>query len=282
MKVTYKKRNIFYPVCFITAILLSVICFNAWNSGAGNAVSGFVNVAVSPLQYVADAVSGRVISISEYFASNKRLSEENRLLKEYNARMSVVEAENRKLKKQNDDLFGYLDLKRDRTDFKLCDARIIARTSSNYIQSFVIDKGTFHGVNANMPLINSDGALLGVVLSADKTSSKCLSVISYDVSLGVYNGRNGITGVLGGSFELFKEGKCSIDNLPVQSDIQKGDVIFTSGTGDIYPADLIIGTVDSITTNSHSHTVSAVVKPGADISVVDNIMVITDFERVYE
>ncbi len=282
MKVTYKKRNIFFPVCFIIAVILCAVCFGAWNSGAGNVASNVVNVTVSPLQYCANGISDTIEDATSYFSNHKKLVEENKTLKAENAKLHSVEAQNKQLMRENEDLYGYLELKKERIDFKLANARIIARTGSNYSSAFVIDKGTFHGIKANMPIINSNGALLGVVLSADKTSSKCLSLTSYDINVGVYNERTGITGMLNGSYELFADGKCSVSNLPSQTDIKAGDRIFTSGMGDIYPGGLIIGTVESTHLDAQSHTKSAVVKPEASQFNEDNIMVITSFERTFE
>ena len=282
MKVVYRKRSLFYPVCFVIAVLLSAICFGAWNSGHGNIASSFVNVVVSPLQFAADRATGAVCELGEYFESHAVLVEENRQLKEEIKSLKQLESQNQILKNQNDALYGFLDLKRERSDFELVDASIIARTSSNYKSSFVIDRGTFHGVKENMPLINSDGVLLGVVVSADVASSKCLSLTSYDMNVGVYDEKNGSTGILCGDYELFSLGKCMIKDLQSQTNIAIGDRILTSGMGDVYPRGLVIGRVESLEPDMESYTLKAVVVPEATQLSEDSVMVITAFKRTYE
>ena len=179
-------------------------------------------------------------------------------------------------------MYGYLDLKRERADFKMTNATIIARSSSNYTSAFVIDKGSFHGVSENMPVINSDGALLGVVVSADASSSKCLSLTSYDLKVGVYDEATGGTGILSGDYSLFTDGKCMINGLPSETQVKAGDRILTSGAGDVYPRGLIIGTVESIVPDANSYTLGAVVVPDGTQLEADSVMVITSFEKSYE
>ncbi len=281
MKVVYKKRQIFYPVCFVIAVIMSAVCLKVWN-GRANIVSKAVNFAVSPLQSVSDSICDSISEIGGYFRNQKKLLEENESLKKENAELKKLESRNMLLKNQNDNLYGYLGLKRERTDFELVNAQIIARTSSNYTSSFVIDKGTFHGVKEDMPIIDSDGNLLGVTVSADATSTKCLSVLSYDVNVGVYDERTGNTGVMSGDFDAFSSGKCMIKGLVSQTDIKEGDGILTSGLGDVYPRGLTVGKVESIIPDMNSYTLSAVVVPESTQLEADDIMVITGFERVYE
>lgn len=281
MKVIYKKRRIFYPVCFIIAVIMSAVCIKVWNGGS-NVVSKAVNFTVSPLQSVSDGICDGISQVSGYFKNQKKLLEENESLKKENAQLKKLESQNALLKNNNDDLYGYLGLKRERTDFELVNAQIIARTSSNYTSSFVIDKGTFHGVKENMPIIDSDGNLLGVTVSADATSTKCLSVLSYDVNVGVYDERTGNTGVMSGDFDAFSSGRCMIKGLVSQTDIKEGDGILTSGLGEVYPRGLTVGKVESIIPDMNSYTLSAVVVPESTQLEADSIMVITGFERVYE
>ncbi len=282
MKVVYKKRNFFYPICFIIAALLCAVCFMAWNNQDAPFLSKFVNTVVSPLQFAANKTANAVSGVSKYFFDLDKLTRENQLLKEQNKQLSRLQMQNEILRKQNDDLYGYLDLKRENTDYNFVNALIIARSGSNYTSTFTIDKGTFHGLDANMPIINSDGALLGIIISADAVSSKCLALCSYDMNVGVYNERTGNTGILSGDYEYFTKGKCIIKGLATDTDIQQSDRILTSGFGDVYPRDLVIGTVESIEGNMSSYTLSAVVAPFANHINEDNVMVITGFDKTYE
>ncbi len=245
-------------------------------------MSNAVNTITSPLQFAGKYTFDLCKGAFDYFSSVKKLSEENRTLQSEVERLSALEAQNEILRKQNESLYEFLELKKERNDFKLSDAKIIARTSSNYVSDFIINKGSFHGLKQNMPVIDSDGRLIGVVFSVDLQSARCRYITSYDVSVGVYDEMTGNTGVLSGDFGLFSQNKCLIRGLLTQTEISVGDRILTSGVGDIYPAGLLIGTVEKLVPDANTHTVTAVVNPGENIFESDSIMVITDFTRTYE
>lgn len=282
LKISYKKKNYFFNICLVVSIVLSCICFVTYNSPVGSFLSKATNFIATPLQSAASAIYDGFSSITDHFQSVKKLSEENeRLLKE-NMRLSSLDSQNRLLQKENDDLYAYLELKKDRSDFEFVNAKVIARSSSNYIATFTLDKGSFHGIKSNMPIIDSDGYLIGVVYSTDFTSSKCRYITSYDVNIGVYNENSGSTGILTGDFEMFTKNRCLIKGFSEDSTTKIGDRILTSGIGSTYPKGLILGTVSEIISQPDTHTKSAVVAPKEDLFETDNLMIISDFSRIYE
>ena len=99
MKVVYKKRQIFYPVCFVIAVIMSAVCLKVWN-GRANIVSKAVNFAVSPLQSVSDSICDGISGIGGYFRNQKKLLEENESLKKENAELKKLESRNMLLKNQ--------------------------------------------------------------------------------------------------------------------------------------------------------------------------------------
>jgi len=282
VKIRYRKSNGFFYICLVISLLLSFICFVSYRSPVGSFVSNTVNLITSPLQkagkYTFDIIGG----VGDYFYSVKKLSEENRHLKSEVDRLSSLEAQNEILRKQNESLYGFLELKKIHSDFSLCDAKIIARTSSNYVSEFVVDKGTFHGIKENMPVIDDAGRIIGIVFSSDFQSSRCRYITSYDVNIGVYDERTGNTGILSGDFGTASRSKCLIKGLMTQTDISIGDRILTSGLGDIYPEGLLVGTVEELIPDASSQTVTAVVSPEENVFTADTIMIVTDFNRTYE
>ena len=282
MKIRYRKSNSFFYLCIVTAIILSFICFVSYKSPVGNIVSNTVSFITTPVQKVGKYTFDLVSGVADYFSSVKKLSEENRYLKSEIDKLSSLEAQNEILRKQNESLYSFLELKKLRSDFSLCDAKIIARTSSNYVSEFIIDKGSFHGIKENMPVIDDVGRIIGIVFSTDIQRSRCRYITSYDVNIGVYDEKTGNTGLLSGDFGTSSRSKCLIKGLMSETDIGTGDRILTSGLGDIYPEGLIVGTVVELIPDAGSHTLTAVVSPDENIFSADNIMVITDFTRIYE
>ena len=282
MKIPHQKRDLFIPVSFLISIVLCVICFISHSSGTSTLLSNGLSMITSPLTNMTKFVYNGFSSVGGYFsdidklrAENERLEKENRLLSEENNSLQLLQNE-------NDSLYGFLELKREHNDYKFVNSNIISKSSSGYSASFTIDKGSFHGIKSGMPVISDAGALVGITYSVDPLSTRCKSILSYDLSVGIYNQATGETGILSGSFDTFLDDKCTIGPIGEESQMQKGDRILTSGLGETYPRNLIIGTVDSFIPNEGSHSQNAVINLDESILDADYVMVITSFERAYE
>lgn len=282
MKIPHQKRDLFMPLSFLVSIVLCVICFLSHSMGTSTILSNGLSLITSPLsnatKFIYDgfsSIGGYFSDINELKAENKRLEKENKRLTEENHTLELVRNENRSL-------YGFLELKKEHNDYKFINSNIISKSVSGYSASFTIDKGSFHGVAAGMPIISDEGALVGITYSVDPLSSRCKSILSYDLNVGVYNEATGETGILSGSFDTFLDSKCIIGPIGEDSQMKSGDKILTSGLGETYPRNLIIGTVDSFIPDEGSHSKNAVITIDDSILEADYVMVITSFEKTYE
>lgn len=282
MKIPHQKRDLFIPATFLISIVLCIICFMSHSSGTSTFLSNGLSMITSPLSNATKFVYDGFASIGGYFSDidelrkeNKQLEKENKLLSEENHSLQLLQNE-------NDSLYKFLELKKEHNDYKFINSNIISKSVSGYSSSFTIDKGSFHGVEAGMPIISDAGALVGITYSVDPLSTRCKSILSYDLNVGVYNEATGETGILSGSFDTFLDSKCIIGPLGEDSQMKKGDKILTSGLGETYPRNLIVGTIDSFITDKGSHSQNAVINPDESIFEADYVMVITSFEKTYE
>ena len=282
MKIPKRKKDYYIPVMFLISVLLTAICFMAHSSGTSSVLSSGLSFIVSPLKSATRAVYSVCSDIGTYFENVKALKDENERLKEENERLSEENKHVDRYKGENEVLYKFLDLKKERTDFNLTNTNIISRANSNYISTFTIDKGSFHGIKENMPVIAEGGVLIGITYSVEPNSTRCRSLLSYDVKVGVYDEQSGETGILSGSFDTFKDNKYVLEGLSDTTTVREGDKILTSGLGEIYPRGLIIGEVEGFISDFGSHTKNAVILPDSKAFSGDRVMVITSFERVYE
>lgn len=282
MKIPHRKKDLFMPILFGAAVLLSAICFLSHFSGTSTLLSNGLSLITTPLRGATKGIYNLCASTGDYFSDVKELKKENELLKKQNKELSDENTSLQGLKKENESLYKALELKKEHVDYKFTNANIISGSSSGYTDIFTIDKGTFHGVKANMPIISDEGVLIGVIYSSEATSARCKTLLSYDVSVGVYDENTGETGILSGSFETFSDGKYIIRGLSDTTTIKEGDRILTSGLGDIYPRNLVVGTVTGFIPDKGSHTKNAVVTPHPSADANDFVMVITSFDRTYK
>lgn len=275
-----KIRTHFFLRNLILSILLSVVSIAVYHTDALSFVFGATGLITAPIHKAADFVSDSAASLSAHFADIDRLQKENERLKEENARLLAENRESIVVKEENTWLKQFLDLKTERTELSFINAKIVAR-DVGFIRTFTLDKGSFHGVREDMPIITENG-LLGIVTEVGPNTSRGISILNHNVRVGVYMQRTMTSAVLSGSFSLYESGLCKVINLPADADVLVGDLVYTSGYGSLYPKDIVVGTVVSIEPDPESYTISAVVQPSADMSLSDFVMIVTDSKSLYE
>lgn len=278
--VATKRQSRFYILSIAVSVLLSLAALVSYFSGFSNILTGVVNIVVYPINSCANFVSEKIMSVGNYFGDIAKLKEENLRLKAENNNLLKEMATIDAIKAENEQLYTYLELKREYNRLSLVNSGIISKGSGNFLSTFTIDKGTMHGVKKNMPVITSKG-IIGIVIEEGPFTSRGITLISHNASVGVYLARTGAPGILRGDYKLSTEGKCKITGLPVDTDVELGDPVMTSGTGEIYPKDLSVGNVTEILKDSNTQTLTLVVTPSCDLVNEESVMVITDFERVY-
>ena len=282
LKIPHRRRDYFVPVILAVAILASAICFASHASGTSTRLSRGLSLITTPFQSATKLTYDFFSTVGGYFENMEKLKSENERLSAQNKRLLEENLTVKELQSENNSLYKFLELKKEHTDYNFINGNVISRSSDGYSANFTIDKGTFHGIEENMPVISDNGALIGITYSVDSNSTRCKSILSYDVNIGVYNEETGETGVLSGSFDTFSKNKCIIRHLSEETTFLEGDRILTSGLGEIYPRGLIIGKVDGFEPEMGSHTKNAIITPDESAFVCDRVMVITSFERAYK
>ena len=275
--VVTKRQSRFYFLSMLCAIFLSLLALFSYFSGVSSILGSVVNIILSPVNYGTARVVDSIIGVRDYFANVKELKEENLRLMSENDALLKEKAKNEAVRSENEELYAFLGLKKDFTDLSL----VNSKSGSGFMTSFTIDKGTIHGVKKDMPVI-ADSGILGIVSEEGLATSRCISLVSHNASVGVYFLRTGVPGILEGDFALSKDGMCRISGLGADTDVVVGDYVYTSGYGEIFPKDLCVGTVSEIIRDATTHTLTVTVTPSCNPDRIDTVMVITDFERKYE
>lgn len=273
-------KSHFFPIMLGVSVGLCALSAVIYHTNAFSYVYNAASVVITPVEKLTVGVKETVEKTFSYFTNVDELRRENEQLIEENARLQKQNRENAGLAEENEWLRKFLGLKNERTEMEFVDAKIVAR-DVGFIRTFTLDKGTSHGIAENMPIITEDG-LLGLVTEAGFSTSRGISLINNNMSVGVYMERTMTSAVLTGSFDLYSDGLCKVINLPSDAEVYVGDMVYTSGYGSIYPKDIVVGTVVSVEPNPENYTLSAIVQPAADINLADYVMVVTDSETLYE
>lgn len=181
-----------------------------------------------------------VRSVRESFHTRGRLIKENFQLKEKAAVMALEIARNAVIQKENDRLNAILEFKK-RLPFKSIAARVIGRLPSSWTNSIFINKGETNGVKERMTVATQAG-LVGTVVETGPFSSKIMLITDPNSRVGVMLDRSRQMGVLIG----MPNGDCRVIYLGMDSNVQQGEIIFTSDIGGFFPEGVQVGTVSRI------------------------------------
>jgi len=164
-------------------------------------------------------------------------------------------------------------------NYRLVPARVIGRDPSQWSSEVSIDLGIGDGIHNNAPVVAPDGSLVGKVLQAGNHSSKVILITDTQVGDGVAakilssnNPGEPPYGIVVGAPN--QPGKLQMTFLSPMLNIDQGNTVVTSGLGGIYPAGLIIGTVDSVGSDAQGLSQTAVLTPAADFDYLEDVFVV--------
>lgn len=170
------------------------------------------------------------------------------------------------VKRENSRLKALLDLKA-HNELTGISAEVVGRDMSPYTNYIIINRGTSDGVGEGTVLINHEG-LVGQVVSAGQYHARAMLITDEKERVCVMTQESREAGILEGtSSSLLK-----MRHLDVTAHIAIGDVVVTSGFGDVFPKGIPVGTVEMIATESNNISLYAVVKPFADVSKLEEVL----------
>jgi len=258
----------------LVLIALSVACI--FMGGRMSPQADIMGTIAAPFRAAITKVSNGISDFisaytegSELMIKNSELQTEINTLREQLADYEKATAENEFYKK-------YLEIKDSHPDFKFSAATLISRDKEDPYQGFVINKGSVNDISENDPVITNEG-LVGYISEVGLTTSKVVTVLSPDLTLGALDNRTNDSGIVSGSLELADQGQTKLLNLSRSCNVAIGDYVVSSGEG-IFPKGLLIGTIQSIGSDEYNTSIYAAVKPFAEISEIREVMVITEFE----
>ncbi len=271
-------QNNFFIICLCIALVLTIVPSVFSIMGYRSLAKNIVGTVTMPVRWVATVVADSFEGFAKYFGNMKALNEENEALIEENEALKEQLANAELLERENERLRDYLDMKNQYPSFSMEEGMVISHSSGNYITNFTLNRGTLHGIAVNMPVVTKDG-IVGYVVEVGLNWCMVSTLIETATSVGVYIPRSEVQGIVSGDYSMRQEGTCKISYIDAEADIQIGDVVYSSGAGSVYPADLKIGTVTAIEVNEYNRTLVVTVTPAVDFSQLKWVMIITGYEK---
>ncbi|MDU2680858.1 MAG: rod shape-determining protein MreC [Clostridium sp.] len=267
------KNKLAVTIIVLSVAFLGIIIYTMNNEQKGIVSSG-VGSAVNPLQKVVYSINDKIKGTLDFFLNFSKIKEENEELTKENIDLENKLLEYDKLKEENDRLREVLNFKNSKNNYDYLGCEIIGYSGESFSSGYVIDKGENDGLKKDMIVISNKG-IVGQVTSTGSNWAIVQSLINENIAVSVMvNSTRETTGILKGYVTHSNQNLTKVTNLPIDSAIKEGDVIVTSGLGQIYPKEVRIGEVVSVETDEVKVMKTAIVKPFVDFNKLEELFVV--------
>jgi len=204
---------------------------------------------------------------------------ENAALKNELATESQDEANVYKLKHDNKELTELLKVQNGMKAYNPIASTVIDRSTSNWDNQLIIDKGANQGIKVDMNVLNANGVIGKVAKVFSSTS--LVELISSNLRTNrmavILKDKKDVNGTLESYDE--KKGNLIVRKIPSEAEVNVGDKVQTSPISSIFQGGLAVGKVIKVQPDEYGLTQLAVVKPSSTFNDISEVMVIKAKEQ---
>ena len=267
----------FKILVIVAVFLVGIMAYAGANGRLTAAPQELLSVVLTPLQKVTSALSGGAASVWEKYTSIDDVMDRNEQLEAENAELRQQMVDYDRIKAENDAYKALARIQDTNSEASYVSAFVIGRDPLDEFGGFTLDQGSTDGVAVNDAIISDRGYLLGVVVEVDATSCKVMTSLHPSFNAAGVISRTRENGIITGSADYAADGQCVLTNLDRATDARKGDQVITTGLGGVFPANLLVGTVQEVVPEQSGKSSSAVILPGADPRTVKHVFIITEY-----
>ena len=267
----------FKILVIVAVFLVGIMAYAGANGRLTAAPQELLSVVLTPLQKVTSALSGGAASVWEKYTSIDDVMDRNEQLEAENAELRQQMVDYDRIKAENDAYKALARIQDTNSEASYVSAFVIGRDPLDEFGGFTLDQGSTDGVAVNDAIISDRGYLLGVVVEVDATSCKVMTILHPSFNAAGVISRTRENGIITGSADYAADGQCVLTNLDRVTEARKGDQVITTGLGGVFPANLLVGTVQEVVPEQSGKSSSAVILPGADPRTVKHVFIITEY-----
>ncbi len=201
----------------------------------------YLNSLVSPIQYLANlpgemlsASASRIVSHEKLFDENAKLTHEALLMREQLQKLEFLQQENTRLR-------SLLNAPVNNHTERLV-AELMAVDNNPYSHQIIINKGAIHGVFEGQAVLDDQG-IVGQIMQVSSTNSRVLLIADVTHAIPVRVARNNVRLVAAGSGNF---DELYIPHIAHSTDLQEGDLLLSSGLGNVFPEGYPVAKIHSI------------------------------------
>lgn len=245
------KKYIILIAVFVVAFVLGItnaIIMNKENLSPFEKSIKDATLAVSKIIY--KPVEFFKNKIEEY-QDKKDLYEKYQELEKKVKETDLIQSEKEELEREVENLKKTLELNHTLSESSYLNATVVNRNLGYWYNTITIDKGSYNGVEKDMPVIVSEG-LIGKVTKVTNFNSTVKLITSDDVnnktSVKIKVGEKFVYGLLSGYDQQKKT--FIVEGISDNIEIPEGSLVTTTGMGDSFPSGIVVGKVKQVTTDN--------------------------------
>lgn len=269
------KNKRIYLIALIVIVVVAILSYTIKTDKKLNIFSSLIKdcvVEVQKLFYL--PIKGFNSILDDFFSLNDVL-EQNKILKSNVDKIESLEAENIALKQEINKMKEELNIEHVLTDYTYLNATVVSRNSNYWYNTLTIDKGSHNGIEEGMVVLNSTG-LIGKIENVSTFSSDVKLITTNDtnnkISVTVTNGDTKLTGLI--NTYNYEDGYLKVEGISNTATVNVGDIVYTSGLGGIFPNGILIGKVESITTDVYDLSKIINVKPSTNFDDINYVTIL--------
>jgi len=196
---------------------------------------------IYPVQRAVDFPFRATDWVTESFADRSRLRQENleltarlRLANLQLQRFAVLEEENRRLRDMRANTAGIAE--------KVLVASILNVDLDPFRHRVLLDKGAADGVFKDQAVLDGDG-IFGQVSKVNASTAEVILISDAEHAIPVQSNRSGVRTIAVGTGD---QNKLSLPFVTVESDLQPGDLLLSTGMGGVFPPGYPVAQVSKV------------------------------------
>ena len=272
-------RNLFstkIKVILVVVVLLAA-ALTVLSNVTGQTIPDMVmQAALAPFRAAGNALTKQAEQYYSYMFRYEALAAENEQLKAEIAQMEDVARQADAVSRENARLRDQLNFLSTHESYKTVDAYIIAWSSTDWTNTFTINRGSNAGIEENLCAITANGEVVGLVTEVGPNFAIVKTVLDSTLEISATIASSGHNGMVSGGYIDGNETFLKMAYLPSSAVIRNKDQVVTSGST-VYPKGLILGNVVDAGFEETGVAKYAVLDPAADISSMEQVFIITEY-----
>ena len=258
-------------VLLASVLLVSLLLLTVQTRGGGTGRAGdLVAIAITPVQSLLVKTHHLALRLWTTYVDWKSVWGENAVLRAENERLKLQALQVEETAHENSRLRGLLAL-RDRLPLSTLAGEVIGREAGGWVRALTVNRGRGNGVARQAPVIVPEGLVgrvvqvrpgTAVVQLLNDPASTVGAIVQRTRTAGLVEGDAG--GAVRFKF-MARDG----------ARVAPGDIVVTSGLGNLFPKGLPIGRVVAIEDKGSALFHFAVLAPAVDFGRVEEVLLVT-------